>query len=399
MRLLLNTALVAALAATGCTPPGDGKGKESPSTAGQAQAAEAAATGASGAGAGATATKDDTRAPPIRVARRVEVETLTPVDFDEMIDATAAVEALDDVTLSAQASGTIKMVLDKGEMVEEGQIVARLDDGLARAAMAQANAATSVARAALQLATDTRDRQKPLFEQKVISPLEYQNIEASVVQTRAQVEQARAGQAQALVQLGFTKVKSPIAGRVEQRFSDPGEQINPGQPVLRIVDNRRVKVVAGVPERYAPDMKVGAAVDITFNAYGVSPRRGEVSFVGSAIDPQNRTFDVEVILDNKEGLLKPQMIGELRVVRARHPQALVVPLSSVVRDERGNALFIAEERDGGLIARRQQVKLGARSGNRVEVVDGLEAGQRVVVVGQAALAADDPIEIVTGETR
>lgn len=384
-RLTTSAILAAALGlglGGGCTPPDKGDG----ATQGPASGPKGA-DGKGGAKASAPVSTE-------RVARRVEVVEVQPQAFDEKVEATAAIEAIEDVTLTARAAGTVDEVLDRGTVVKKGQVVARLDDTLSRAALAQAEAGVSAAQAGLDLAQDALDRQKPLFEQQIISPIEFENIRTQVAQARAQTRQAQAARAQARAQVELSRVVAPFDGRIEQRFVDPGGQINPGQPVVRVVDVTRVKAVAGVPERYATDIAVGAGVDINFSAYGVPPREAEVSFVGSAIDAKSRTFEVEAVLDNPDGKLKPQMVARMRVVRARHPDALVVPLGAVVRDETGDGVFVIAQGEKGPIAHRRKVELGARSGDRIEVAEGLKAGERIVTVGQSNLTDDDPVSIV-----
>lgn len=380
-------AALLALVCVACQPPG-GEGTP-PAAAGQPAAGQPAA-GAPAAGAPA-------KAP--RAERRVEVAEVRPTDFDERVEVTAAIEAIEDATLSARAAGTVETIAERGDRVKKGQIVARLDPTLARAGIAQARAQVSAASSGVDLARDTLDRQKPLVEQNIISPLEFENIRGQSRQAEAQLAQARAALAQAQAQLENTNVVAPFAGRVESRSVEPGEQITPGQPVLRLVDVGRVKVVAGIPERYATDVRQGAAVDVAFNAYGIPPRKAEVTFVGSAIDPKTRTFPVEAVIENPDGLLKPQMIARVQVVRARHPDALVVPLAAIVRDETGDGLFVIEDTPEGPIAHRRKVELGARSGEQVQVVEGIKAGDRVVTVGQTTLNADEPVSIVASDAR
>lgn len=383
----MNRSLLIALLALGmtaCQPPGDDK----PPAEGEGAAKAPAAQKAPGA-PGATA----------RAARRVEVVTVEPTTFEERVEVTADIEAIEDATLSARASGTVETVAERGDRVRKGQVVARLDQALPRAAVAQARAQVAAAQSGVDLSRETLKRQEPLVEQNIISALEFDNIRAQSRQAEAQLAQARAALAQAQAQLGNSNVVAPFDGRVESRSVEPGEQISPGQPVLRLVDVGRVKVVAGVPERYATDVRQGAAIDVAFNAYGVAPRKAEVTFVGSAIDAQTRTFPVEAVMDNPDGTLKPQMVARVKVVRARHPDALVVPIAAVVRDERGEGLFVIEEGDAGPVARRRQVEIGARSGERIEIKKGLSAGERVVVVGQSTLTADEPVEIAESETR
>lgn len=379
--------LTLALAALGCQPPAD-----RPPPAGQpGQPGQPTAPGAPA----------DPAAPkkPPRAERRVEVVEVKPIDFDERVEVTAAVEAIEDATLSARAAGTVESIADRGDQVKKGQIVARLDPSLARAGVAQARAQVAAAQSGVELSRGTLDRQQPLLDQNIISALEFENIRGQSQQATAQLAQARAALAQAQAQVDNTVVIAPFDGRIESRQVEPGEQITPGQPMLRLVDIGKVKVVAGVPERYATDVREGAAIDVAFSAYGLQPRQAQVTFVGSTIDPKNRTFPVEAVVDNPEGQLKPQMIARVQIVRSRHPGALVVPIGAVVRDETGSGLFVVEDTPEGPIARRRQVEIGARSGEQVQVTSGIKAGDRVVTLGQATLTADEPIAIVASEPR
>src|SRR5690606_5106699 len=116
---------------------------------------------------------------------------------------------------------------------------------------------------------------------------------------------------------------------------------------------------------------------------GASAFSGTVNFVGAAVDPSSRTFPIEVVVTNSAGTLKPGMIANVRLARATVSEALVVPQEAVLRVEDGYIVYVAEEEDGELVARSRPVVLGAAQGNQVIIESGLEAGERVVTVGQA----------------
>ncbi len=328
-----------------------------------------------------------------RPARKVQVLTLAPQPFTETVEVTATVQAPNDATLSAQSAGTVRSRADVGTLVKDGEVVARLDAAVAEASLAQTQAQVAAAESALALARDTLKRQKPLFEREVISALEFNNLEARVNQAAAQLRQAEALQAQAKKQVELTRVVAPFAGRVEQVFTEPGEQVAPGMPVLRLLDISAVKVRAGVPERYAPDIRPDAALEVVLDAYGMETRKAKPSFVGSTIDDRSRTFPVEVELANEGGALKPGMSARLRVVRASVAKALVVPQTAVLTDGEGESVFLAVERDGKRVAERRDIQPGARARGSVVVVDGLAVGDQVVVKGQADLTPGAPLEV------
>ncbi len=187
---------------------------------------------------------------------------------------------------------------------------------------------------------------------------------------------------------------------MEERLIEPGEQAAPGTPVARLVNTRRVKVVAGVPERYAADIAPGTSVRLSLRAYGGGELVAPVTFVGAAIDPDTRTFPIEVELGNPDRTLKPEMVARLFVTRERLDDALVVPRAALVRDEMGTHAFVAAETEGGstLRAEKRTLTLGPVYGARAVVREGLAAGERVVVAGQNQLAPDDRLRLAATYT-
>ncbi|HET6568991.1 MAG TPA: efflux RND transporter periplasmic adaptor subunit, partial [Rhodothermales bacterium] len=304
-------------------------------------------------------------------AVRVETLVLQPRHFEDIVELTGVVEADDDAILSAQTAGTVVGLVERGQNVRAGQVVAQLDPSIARASVKQAEASVSAAQAQYDLALDNLKRQQPLYKDSVISAVEFENVRAQYNQAQAQLSQAGAVLAQTHQQLQNTSVTTPFSGVVEDRLIEKGEQVMPGKEILRVVNTSTVKVTAGVPDRYAGDIVEGTPVQIDFTASGAGIRNGKVTFVGAAIDPQTRTFPIEVALDNRNGQLKPQMIARVHVARARLDSALVVPSTALIHDPTGNSVFVAA-RDGDTVhARRQEVSVGSDYNGHAVIEAGL----------------------------
>lgn len=328
---------------------------------------------------------------------RVEAIRAEPVTFEDYIELTGTVEATNDATLSAQTAGTVEALVPLGRRVEAGATVAQLDPDVAEAQYRQTMAQVEAARAQFELAQDNFERLEPLYRDSVISAQEFQNVKAQRNSVQAQLSQAEAAMAQAQAQRGNTAVTTPFAGTVEEHFVEEGEQVTPGMPVVRIVSTRRVKVAAGVPERYAGDIEVGTPVELSFRMYGGEPQRGRVTFVGSAINPQSRTFPIEVELDNRDGRFKPQMTTKMFVTRQVLEGVLAVPLSAIVRDERGESLYVVREDTAGAVAERRPIKAGPSSGGLVVIEEGLAAGDRIIASGAATVSEGERVEIVESQ--
>lgn len=375
--MLGSLVVSAAMLAAGCAPPGGKPGADS--------------KGASGSTA-----KADAKAPKVRP---VELLTVSPAPFAEAFEVTGNLSAIDDVVVAARGAGAVLSVVPRGTRVEANAIIAKVDPALSQAGAAQARASIRLAQAGLSLARDTIARQKPLYEKGIISGLEYRRMQGQVDQARAQLGQARAAAQSARTQVQYTEVRAPFAGVVEIRLTERGEQLAPGQPVVRLVNTDRLRVKAGVPERYARDIAVGQNAKMDFSTYGLSAREGTISFVGQAIDPASRTFPVEIDLSNADGTLKPEMSVRVQLTRAGTKDALVVPQTAVLRDINGDSLFVVEQREGQgealaiLSAKRVPVKLGASSGGQVVVASGVTPGAKVVVRGQASLTTGDRVRV------
>lgn len=318
--------------------------------------------------------------------------------FADLIQLTGTVEAGEDAVLSAESSGTLRTLLPLGRTVSRGQVIAQIDAGLAASAVQQAEAGVAVARAQLDLAEDQFARQEPLYADSIISPLEFQGVRAQLASARAQYAQAEAALAQAREQFSRTRIIAPFTGVVEAHHAEIGEQVNPGAQVVRIVGTQSMKITAGVPERYAADIQIGTQVTITPQAYGMEPSTGTISFVGRAIDAQSRTFPVEIRLDNRDERFKPQMLVRLDISRRTLSDVVTVPLSAIVRDEGGTMVYIIQQEGNRQIARAQPVVLGATGRDEVVVIQGIEPGDRVVILGQTTISDGEFVRTMTPST-
>ena len=312
-------------------------------------------------------------------ATRVETLVLRPTSFTDVIQVTGTVEALDDAVLSAQTSGPVTMLLDLGARVNRGEPVATINAEEAEAAVEQA-------RARYALAQDRFERQQPLYRDSIISALEFEQV-------RSERNQARAALQQAQTRLNNTILDAPFSGTVEARFLEVGEQAAPGERVARLVNTRRVKVTAGIPERYANDLQQGTPVQLDFRRYGAGVRTAEVTFVGNTIDPQSRTFTIEATLSNEDRTLKPEMGVNLRVTRAVLDSTLVLPRTAVLRDETGTHVYVVDRSDTTAVARNRDITLGPEAGDRVVAASGLAAGAEVIIVGQNNVSPGTPVEV------
>jgi membrane fusion protein, multidrug efflux system len=321
-----------------------------------------------------------------RRVRTVAVETLTMEEdtLEETIQVVGTVEAYNDAVISAEVGGRVQYIVSLGRRVERGEVIARLDDRLLQAGYESA-------RVNYELAVDTYTRQQALYADSIISELQYNSI-------RTQRDQAKAMYEQAQKQLQDTRIEAPFAGRIEERFTKSGELINPSMPVARLVNTDRVNIVAGIPDRFASDVREGSNSTIYIAGNGTTPYSGTIRFAGNVIDPDTRTYRVEIEIPNPEGTIKPEMVAEVHIVRRTVENTYVIPRTALVRDEDGTNVFVARYEEGQPVAHLVPVRTGATSGLLIQITGGISTGDEVVVSGHRTLNQGDRLEILQNKS-
>ena len=313
----------------------------------------------------------------------VEVLSVEPGSFTETIRLTGTVQASQDVTVSAEESGVVREILvEKGNRVQTGDAIFRLDSDLLQAQVDQAKAASD-------MATETWERRKRLYEE------DHVGSELVYLGAKHAAEQAQASLTLLLERLERTVVRAPIDGILESREIEVGTLVNAGTPVARIVDTNPVKITAGVPERYAMDVRPGSEASATFDVLSGRVFQGRISYVGATVNPRNRTFPIELTIANPGGVIKPEMVADVAVVRRTMDDVMVVPQESVVRVEDGYIVFVVTGTGVDSRAEARPVDLGPTQQNKVVILDGLGAGERLVVVGQETVADGDRVSVVS----
>ena len=325
----------------------------------------------------------------------VEVVEVQPSDFSSTVRLIGAVEALHDITVSAEESGVIaRFFVEKGQRVRAGQALAKIDDRVLAAQVAEAEADSKAAR-------DTYERRRRLFRDEGIG------TEAAFVSAEAQAEAAEARAGALRARLERTTVRAPVSGVFDARYVDGGEMVGggggggggPGDEVGRIIDASRVKVVGGVPERYAADVTTGGMAEVRLDLYPGRVFEGEISFVATAVEPKSRTFEIEILLDNPGNLIKPQMVAGVELPTQALQNVLVIPQDALLRVEDGYQILVVTEIEGELEAEARQAVLGPSAANAVVVEAGIEPGDRVIIRGQQQVDAGDRVRLIGNSDR
>lgn len=312
----------------------------------------------------------------------VEVEEIDSVGFTSYIRLTGEIEALEDVVVSAEESGVIqRYFVQKGDYVKRGAPLAKIDDDVLSAQVGEA-------RASAQLAAERYERQRRLWEEEKIGS------EIAFLETKYQAELQEARLKMLQARLDRTLIRAPLSGIFDERYAEAGEMVTSGTRVGRIVEVDRLKVNGGVPERFAHSVEVGDTARVTLAVLPGEELVGVIEYVGAAVDQQNRTFPIEVTIENPHRALKPRMVANIEIVDARLAGAVVVPQTAILRTEDGYQVFIVAESDGRLVAQARPVRVGPTHANRTVVNEGLKAGDRVIVRGQQLVEGGNRVKVV-----
>lgn len=281
--------------------------------------------------------------------------------------------------LRSEVTGRVVAVRARdGEPVKKGDPVIVLDDSVQRATLAQAEANFA-------LAETNVGRYQRLVDVGAASQLQLDQMIAQVKLEKANIQMAKAN-------LAKFRIAAPFDGSAGIAQVNVGDLVQPGQMLVALTDNQTLKVTFKVPEAQATSLQVGAPVDVRADgAPGSEPTvvEGTVAALDGRVDPNSRTLEGKILIDNTSGTLVTGQFVRVRVPVRSVSDAVVVPDQALVPQGKNIYVYvIVPGKDGGpMMASRTTVDVGLRTANRAQIVRGVEVGQRVVTAGQQKLQA------------
>lgn len=301
-------------------------------------------------------------------SKLVETTPVKSETFNHYIEVQGTVESDKNVTILPEMPATIiSLKVKEGDRVSAGQVIATLDAGTFNKQVAELQTQ-------LSLAATVYEKRKRLWEQKIGSEIEY-------LQAQNQKEGLENSIATLKQQMSKSVVTSPISGTIDEVYAKQGELANPAMPIARVINVSDVKLTADVSENYLASVKKGDKVKIFFSALGTEMEQ-KVSFVGQTINTANRTFKVQIDLPNKDGAIKPNLVGTVKINDFQKENAITIPTNLIqLGTDGGKFVYVVQEEEGKKVAKKVTVKTGMSYEGSTIIEEGLSATDQVISKG------------------
>jgi membrane fusion protein (multidrug efflux system) len=310
----------------------------------------------------------------------VEVAKPTRGEMLAMYSGTATLEAEADAEVLAKVGGEVRRIyVEEGDRVTAGQILAQLDDRQLTLQAAQTRAA---------LAKTERDfnRQVELNKKGLVSAGAFESLKYDLDNARAADDLAR-------LNLSYSAIRAPFAGVVAYRHVKLGQELAIGAKVFRVTDPTPLKANVFVPERELARLKPSQSATISIDALAGRTFPARVKLVAPTVDAATATFKVTLEVNDPKGDLKPGMFARVGIVFERRPDALSIPRVALLDTDGASNVFVVASGK----AEQRAITTGLSNAGRIEVLDGLQGAEQVVVVGQTGLKDGNPVRVVSLE--
>lgn len=312
----------------------------------------------------------------------VNVKPVNDSLFRHYVELPGDVQTDQNIIIYPEFSGILLNVnVNEGDRVQKGQILARIDAGGLGSQLAQLEAQAA-------LAKTTFERQQRLWKQNIGSEIQYLEAQTNYEAIQNSVDQLRS-------QLAKTVVRAPFSGVIDEVISEEGEVVVPGQSQLfRLINLSNMYITAAVPESYLGSIKKGTEVMVEIRATGTS-FSSTVRQVGNFVNPNNRTFEIQVEVPQSNDVIKPNLIATVKLNDYSSENAIIIPENVMQKNSAGeNVVFVVRrETDTTGIAERRILETGRSYDNSVEVLSGLNPGELLVMSGARSIQEGEQVMI------
>jgi RND family efflux transporter MFP subunit len=308
----------------------------------------------------------------------VEVAAVSMGDISAYFTGTATVEAEEETGVVAKVGGVVEEILvEEGDYVTSGTVLARLDDEMIAVQLEQA-------KADLKKQENNYQRNKNLHEKQLVSTEVFQQVQFEYERQKAAFDLAE-------LSLKYTSIRSPISGVVSERKVKVGNMVLQNQDVFRVSGLNPLIAILHVPERQLERMKPGQRAILHIDALGGIDYEGYIKRISPVVDSSTGTVKVTIEVKDSTGRVRPGMFSRVKIVYDVHSGTTLAPKDAIIAEDRESAVFVVQDST----AYRRNVVLGYTNTAHVEILEGLEPGDTIVTTGKGSLKDSTKVEIVS----
>jgi membrane fusion protein (multidrug efflux system) len=333
--------------------------------------------------------KNEAKGPEEKVMN-VKVWTVEKKSLRPNVETIGTLKPYEEVIIGSEIDGIVKnLMVSEGSPVSKGMVLLEIRETEYRLEVKKAEAALRQTEASLANAKQEYERKAALYKEELVTKQQFDDISARLALAVGELDRARASLALAKEKLTKTKIHSPLQGAVREKKVTAGDYVRNGSQLLWIVKVDPIKLSCTVPEKEVGKLKEGQDVMFTVDSFPGKEFTGRLRTIYPSLEEKTRTLQVEAIVPNHDGRLKPGLFAKVVLYTAEVREIVVVPITAVLYEDSRIKVFVAE----GDRAKEKSVKIGSKYGEYLEIIEGLQKGETVVVVGQNNLAEGVKINV------
>jgi RND family efflux transporter MFP subunit len=316
----------------------------------------------------------------------VEKKSIRP-----FLESVGNLKAHEEVTVSSELDGILKTITaDEGRPVERGRIVVLLNDIDFRLNLESAKSSLNQAEANLVNVKTEYQRKETLFKEDLVTKQQFDDISTRFTIAGQELDRAKTVFALVNEKLGKTVIRSPLQGIIKEKKASAGDFVKAGTGILTIIRIDPLKLAFTVPEKEIGALKIGQDVLFSVDAFPGKEFKGKLNVIFPYLDERSRTLQVEALVANPVLQLKPGLFTRVKLYTSGPREAVVIPVTALLYDETRIKVFLLDQDR----AREQLIKIGAKYGEMVEVLEGLQGGEQLIVVGQNNLVQGLKVSVI-----
>ena len=313
----------------------------------------------------------------------VQVWQAKKKEVQPYLETTGTLKAYEEVTVSSEVDGIVKKIMvDEGTLVNLKMLLVQINEVDYLLEWKRSDAALKQTQASLVNARAEYQRKETLYKEELITKQQFDDVTTRLTLAEADVDRAKSTLETSGEKLSRTKVYSPLVGAVKEKKISVGDYVRNGTPLLQLIKIDPLKLNFTISEKDASSLKIGQVVAFNVDSYAGKQFKGKINLIYPHVEEKTRTLQAEAIVPNTGHLLKAGFFAKTSIYTSAARDGILCPLTALINDNSAIRIFVVESDK----ARERIVKLGAKYGEFVEILEGLQENEQVVVAGQNNLS-------------